>query len=119
MLILFMWLVLFVPAQQIKTSGKNIKWQVASFSSPEKTGNTFPGFYWKRQIINPYLEQKFIAPDKKLILQGLPGIGNLGTAMPYEIFYFGCKNHFYTQQPRKNMLHGVPETGSNLVCVYQ
>jgi hypothetical protein len=114
-----MGLILFIPAQQEKAGCKNIVWQVASVSGPEKTGDPFPGFNGKIQIIDAYLEKELIAANKKFVLQGLFGVCNFRAIMLDEVFHPGCKNYLNAQYPCENLLHGIPEAGSNLVCVYQ
>ena len=111
--------VLLISAQKKKTGCKDIERQVAAFSGPEKAGYAFPGINFYRYFLNPSLKKKGIAPHKKFVLKGLPGVCYLRTCMFDKIFHFGGENHLNSQYPSKNLSHGIPETGSYLMCVDQ
>ena len=60
-----------------------------------------------------------MASDKKFVLQGLPGVGDLRTFMFNEILYPGCGTDLYAQNTGKHLTRDVGEPRGDFMGVDQ
>src|SRR5690606_9534549 len=95
--VLHMGQVFFVAAQEEKTRRKNIEWQRTFLPGREKTRDTVPIHDFYLQVIDSLFEQEVVAANKELVLQGLLGIGHLGSRMFYKILHFGGERYLHAQ----------------------
>lgn len=116
-MILYVWQVFLIPADQIKTGGKNITGHLSSKIRLEKAGNIIPAYHIDIEIINSLIEQQFIVLDKEFIPKSLFGIRELHALMTDEFFNFCSKLHLNTEDPHKYLPEGVAEPRRYLMGV--
>src|SRR5690606_20767303 len=111
--------VFFVSAQEQETCRKNIKGQGTLLPGREKTGETLPIRDPVLNIVAALFEQNVVAPNKKFVLQGLFGIGHLGTRMFDEVLHLGGKTYINAQYPFEKLFGHISEPIGDLVGKYQ